>query len=317
MLLFVSKLAKRFFAFRNFSGILSSNKRYIVEHNGISVYNILKCFHNNTESRLFCPKKRQQSVNNRYFYQSLFNSERNKNMAKRIFSLILALLLSVSVLASCGNDTTDETGNENESSAADTNETEGADGTTNEGGETTSADAFTTLDSVYSSFLEKLAPAFGAASGEEISGYFASPEMETVTETDPDTGEEFSYEMPKSGPGAIDLSNTDNLAVTLFPADSADKLSSAAVFFNMMNMNNGTFSAFELKDASEAQAVADMLKDVISGNMWMCGFPERYLIINIDGVIVSAFGLADATNALKDAIAEKYTNAVVLYDEAL
>lgn len=236
-------------------------------------------------------------------------------MAKRIFSLILALLLSVSVLASCGNDTTDET--ENESSAADTNETDGADGTTNEGGETTSADAFTTLDSVYSSFLEKLAPAFGAASGEEISGYFASPEMETVTETDPDTGEEFSYEMPKSGPGAIDLSNTDNLAVTLFPADSADKLNSAAVFFNMMNMNNGTFSAFELKDASEAQAVADMLKDVISGNMWMCGFPERYLIINIEGVIVSAFGLADATNALKDVIAEKYTNAVVLYDEAL
>ena len=85
----------------------------------------------------------------------------------------------------------------------------------------------------------------------------------------------------------------------------------------MMNMNNGTFSAFELKDASEAQAIADALKEAITGNMWMCGFPERYLIVNIDGVVISAFGIGDATNALKDAIAEKYENAVVLYDEAL
>jgi len=225
-------------------------------------------------------------------------------MTKRISSLLLALLLSVSVLASCGS-TTDETPGTGDA-VTDTNE-----------GETESADAVTTLGSVYSSFLEKLAPAFGAASGEEISGYFAGPEMETVTETDPDSGEEFTYEIPKAGPGAIDLSNTENLAVTLFPADSADKLSSAAVFFNMMNMNNGTFSAFELKDASEAQAVADMLKEVITGNQWMCGFPERYLIINIDGVVISAFGLADSTNALKDAVTETYAGAVVLYDEAL
>ena len=142
--------------------------------------------------------------------------------------------------------------------------------------------------------------------------------METITETDPDSGEEFTYEMPKSGPGKLDITDVDTLAYyTLFPADSADKLNSASVFFNMMNMNNGTFSAFELKDASEAQAVADTLKDVITGNMWMCGFPERYLIINIDGVIVSAFGIGDATNALKDAITETYSGAVVLYDEAL
>ena len=243
-------------------------------------------------------------------------------MAKRIFSLIFALLLSVSVLASCGKDTPEETENNNESNVTDTKETTGendssADDTTDEGSETISLDAFTALDSVYAGFLEKLAPAFGAASGEEIAGYFVSSEMETVTETDPDTGEEFSYEMPKSGPGAIDLSNAENLAVTLFPADSADKLNSAAVFFNMMNMNNGTFSAFELKDASEAQAVADTLKDVITGNMWMCGFPERYLIINIDGVIISAFGVGDGTNALRDAISETYSGAVVLYDEAL
>jgi len=59
------------------------------------------------------------------------------------------------------------------------------------------------------------------------------------------------------------------------------------------------------------------MKTAITTNMWMCGFPERYLIVNIDGVVISAFGIGDAVNSLKDAIAENNTSAVVIYDEAL
>ena len=235
--------------------------------------------------------------------------------------VITAMLIAGMILsfASCNNNNNEET-TTTEATTTETTTNETTTETTteeNNGGETVSADAKATLEGLYIPFLNKLAPAFGAESGEEISGYFAGPEMETITETDSETGEEFSYEMPKAGAGAIDLSNPENLYTTLFPVDSADKLDSAACFFNMMNMNNGTFSAFELKDASEAQAIADALKEAITGNMWMCGFPERYLIVNIDGVVISAFGIGDATNALKDAIAEKYENAVVLYDEAL
>lgn len=232
-------------------------------------------------------------------------------MIKRISSVILALLLSTAVLASCGNNNDEgkET-NAPETNAPETSVTEGSENTP-------AADAKGTLEALYMPFLNKLAPAFGAANGEEIAGYFAGPEVEVITETDPESGEEFSYEMPKSGPGAIDLSNPENLYATLLPADQADKLASAAVFYNMMNMNNGTFSAFVLNNAADAQALADTLKDAITNNMWMCGFPERYLIVNIDGVVISAFGLTDGMNALKDAIAENYASAVVLYDEAL
>ncbi|MBE6599459.1 MAG: hypothetical protein E7638_08465 [Ruminococcaceae bacterium] len=245
---------------------------------------------------------------------------------KRISALILALLLTAGTLASCGKDNSDET--TGDTSAVETTETGSpeANAPETDGGETnapendagTAADgAKATLNGVYGAFLDKLAPAFGATRGEEISSYFAGPEMISVFETDSESGEEFSYEMPLPGPGTIDLSNTDNLYPTLLPSDQADKLQSAACFYNMMNMNNGTFSAFELKDAAEAEAVAGALKDAITGNQWMCGFPERYLIVNVDGVIISAFGLTDAVNAMKDAVTEAHTGAEVLFDEAL
>ena len=240
-------------------------------------------------------------------------------MMKRISSIILALLLSSTVLASCGkggNDTKET--NPAETNAPETSVTETDVPETSES-EAAVADAKATLDALFTPFLDKLAPAFGAENGEEIAGYFTGA-MESVTETDPDSGEEFTYDMPVSGPGVIDINNLEEAPFfhyTLLPAEKAELITSAAIFFNMMNQNNGTFSAFSLKNPADAQDIADTLKNAITTNMWMCGFPERYLIVNIDGVIISAFGLADGTNALKDAISENYANAVVIYDDAL
>ncbi len=225
---------------------------------------------------------------------------------KKILALMLALAMALTFVA-CGNND-NNVDDENNANVENNGEVK-----------TPVAESATDLlDKAFDSFLTTLAPAFGAASGEEIKGYFVSNEMETVTETDSETGEEFSYEMPKSGPGKIDLSDVDTLtAITLFPAESIEKLASASVFFNMMNMNNGTFCAFELKDAADADAIATALKETIASNNWFCGFPERYVVITIDNFVVSTFGLADSTNAFKDAITSTYADAVVVCDEAI
>ena len=220
-------------------------------------------------------------------------------MTKRILSVILALLLAMTVLVACDKEPAENNGDNNNAAPVAEN-------------------AVDLLVKANDAFLTNLAPIFGASSADEVAGYFASPEMETITETDPDSGEEFTYEMPKSGPGKLDITDVDTLAYyTLFPADSADKLNSASVFFNMMNMNNGTFAAFELKDAADADALATALQGNITGNMWMCGFPERYLIVKIDNYLVSAFGNADSVNSFKDAITATYEGAVVVHDAAL
>lgn len=231
---------------------------------------------------------------------------------KKILALMLALAMALTFVA-CGNNdnNVDDENNANVENDANVEN--------NDEVKTPVAESATDLlDKSFDSFLTTLAPAFGAASGEEIKGYFVSNEMETVTETDPETGEELSYEMPKSGAGNIDLSDVDTLtSITLFPAESVEKLASAGVFFNMMNMNNGTFCAFELKDAADADAIAAALKDSIANNNWLCGFPERYVIFTIDNFVVSSFGLADSTNAFKDAITSTYEGAVLVCDEAV
>lgn len=225
---------------------------------------------------------------------------------KKILALMLALAMALTFVA-CGN-TDNNVDDENNANVENNDEVKTP----------VAENAADLLGKSFDSFLTALAPAFGAASGEEIKGYFVSHEMETVTETDSETGEEFSYEMPKSGPGSINLSDVDTLtATTLFPADSIEKLESASVFFNMMNSNNGTFSAFELKDAADVDAVASALKDTIANNNWFCGFPERYVIIKIDNFIAVSFGLADSTNAFKDAITSTYEGAAVVCDEAI
>ena len=225
--------------------------------------------------------------------------------ARLVASMILAF-------ASCGNNAEETT-----TAATSTVETTTAEETT-AASVVATEDAKTVLNNVYGNFLNKLAPLFGAESGEEIQGYFVSAEMEEITEVDPDSGEEFTYPMPVSGPGALSLEDVDNLGYyTLFPADSVAKISSAACFFNMMNMNNGTIAAFEVKDAADVTALADTMKEKITTNMWMCGFPERYLIVNVNGTLISAFGNSDVINSLKDGVLATYENAVVLHDAAL
>ncbi len=236
---------------------------------------------------------------------------------KKILALMLALAMALTFVACGNNDNNDNNVDDENNANVENNGEENVEN--NDEVKTPVAESATALlDKSFDSFLTTLAPAFGAASGEEIKGYFASYETETVTETDAETGEEFSYEMPKSGPGKIDLSDVDTLtSITLFPAESIEKLASASVFFNMMNMNNGTFSAFELNDAADADTIAAALKDRIANNNWMCGFPERYIIIKIDNFVVASFGLADSTNAFKDAITSTYADAVVVCDEAI
>ena len=228
-------------------------------------------------------------------------------MKKIITALLLAgILLSA---ASCGRNRDKNL----ESTSSSTQET------TNSGGEnfeTNAAKSF--LHSVYGAFLGQAAPIYDADSAEDVKEFFAGPEMETVTEKDPESGKEESYEVPKNEPGAISLSDGENLeSQTLFPAASVDKLESAAVFFNIRNQNHGTFAAFEVKNESDVQALADMMKNKIKDNQWLCGFPDRYQIMRVGDIIVFSYGLENLMSAWKSAVSSVYEDVAVLYDEMI
>ena len=226
-------------------------------------------------------------------------------MKKIIAMLLLAGL--VFSLASCMGRGKDPSGSSGE--------------TTNSGNITPSANTTTAeglLERVYEPFLMNMAPIYGVGSAEEVKSYFVGTETETVTETDEDTGEEFSYDMPKNEPGPLSLDDRENLQnQTLFPADAVDKIQNAAIFYNLMNMNNGTFSAFKVKNASDVQVLADRLRENLKTNHWICGSPERFLIMRADDVLICAYGLETSVTAWKNAVNSAYDGAQTLYEESL
>lgn len=231
---------------------------------------------------------------------------------KKIITALLLMGIVLSV-ASCGR-------NKNKDSSTSSSSSQTTQSTTNSGngGMTEGMGAKSFLHSVYGTFLTNMVPVYEAGSVDEVKGYFAGPETETVTEKDEETGEEYSYEVPKNEPGAIDLNDGENLeSQTLFPASSADKLSGAAIFVNIMNQNNGTFAAFELKNESDMQTLADMMKSKLKNNQWICGFPERYLIMRVGNIMVFSYGLNSSLKAFKAAVTAEHADATVIYDEAL
>ena len=234
-------------------------------------------------------------------------------MKKIITALLLAgIVLS---LASCGRNKNKDKNSSTSSSSSQTTQS-----TTNSGngGMTESMGAKSFLNSVYGTFLANMVPVYEAGSVDEVKGYFAGPETETVTERDEETGEEYSYELPKNEPGAIDPNDGENLEnQTLFPASSADKLSGAALFFNLMNQNNGTFAAFEVKNENDIQSLADMMKNKVKNNQWICGFPERYLIMRVGNIMIFSYGLDSSLNVFKASVMAVNAGAAVLYDETL
>lgn len=122
------------------------------------------------------------------------------------------------------------------------------------------------------------------------------------------------------GPAAFDAANAEELDVTLgFPAAQVEQIDDAAFMMNAMMANNFTAGVYHVKaeNKEDVEAVATALKDNIMAKQWMCGMPEKMVIVVIDDYVVSAFGLGDTIDVFKTKVTETYGNAYVLYEEVI
>ena len=118
--------------------------------------------------------------------------------------------------------------------------------------------------------------------------------------------------------GAFDVSKTEDLDSLLgMPADGAAMIDDAASMMHMMNANTFTAGAYHLTDASNAQVLADLLKDNIMNRQWMCGFPDTLLIASVGDYMVSAFGNAEIMENFKTKLQAQYEVTEVIYEESL
>lgn len=223
---------------------------------------------------------------------------------KKRFSLLLIVCLLAASLASCGNkntetDTTpsDNTGvtdttdtNNNASDTTDTAQTENTE-TDSAGDSNGESDANALLTTVWGSYTED--EKFSVAGGD--------------------------YNHPvEDAPGAFDITDTASLSSMLvLPETAAADIDDAASLIHMMNANTFTCGAFHVTNSEKVSTVADALRDAISSRHWMCGFPDKFVIITYGQYVVSVFGNEELVNTFRDKFTAAYADAAIAYEEAI
>jgi hypothetical protein len=124
--------------------------------------------------------------------------------------------------------------------------------------------------------------------------------------------------MSMEGPGVFGLENGGEgfVAITHFPAESVAKIDSAATLMHMMNANTFTGAAYHVVDADMA-ALATEVKDSVMATRWMCGFPEKLVIVTVGEYMVSYFGHADLVSTFTAKLQAAYPSAEVVVDEPI
>ena len=119
-------------------------------------------------------------------------------------------------------------------------------------------------------------------------------------------------------PGSFDASNADSLSYLLtFPADDASLIDSAASLVHMMNLNTFTCGAFHVADANNVARLADDLRTTIQAKRWMCGFPDKLVIVTVGQSVLSVYGNEELVNTFRDKLLASYPTATAVYDEAI
>lgn len=119
-------------------------------------------------------------------------------------------------------------------------------------------------------------------------------------------------------PGSFDVSNADSLSYLLtFPADDASLIDSAASLVHMMNLNTFTCGAFHVADANNVARLADDLRTTIQAKRWMCGFPDKLVIVTVGQSVFSVYGNEELVNTFRDKLLASYPTAAAVYDEAI
>ena len=120
------------------------------------------------------------------------------------------------------------------------------------------------------------------------------------------------------GPMAMDMSNPDNYTYMLtFPAADTGLIDEAAGLVHMMNLNTFTCGAFHAADSKDLSTLAGDLHTAVTGKQWMCGFPDKLVIVTVDQCVLSLYGHEELVNTFRDKLTAAYPAASVVYDEAI
>ena len=124
--------------------------------------------------------------------------------------------------------------------------------------------------------------------------------------------------MKDDAPGKVGLAKPEDVEYLLsFPQADVEKIDDAASLMHMMNANTFTCGAYHLSDDVSAADVASSLRDNIMNRQWMCGFPDKLVILTMGDFVVSCFGAEELVDQFRDTLTTVYGEAAVVCDEPI
>lgn len=83
---------------------------------------------------------------------------------------------------------------------------------------------------------------------------------------------------------------------------------------HMMNTNTYCSAVAKLKDSSKASEFAEAYKTAVQQQRWMCGFPDKVVVISVGDYVVMAYGSEDNIKNLVTACTTVEASSKVLID---
>lgn len=121
--------------------------------------------------------------------------------------------------------------------------------------------------------------------------------------------------MEEDKPGKFDVSDAEALDFELgFPKAQASEIDDAASLMHMLNENNFSCGVYHVRDSGNAEALAGKIKENILARQWLCGFPEKLVILTVGDYIVSVFGAGELTDTFVAKLSAEYSSAKQLFD---
>lgn len=141
----------------------------------------------------------------------------------------------------------------------------------------------------------------------------------TEEEKFPAAGGDMTEEnMAMDGPGRFGIEDAVMLDSTLgFPAAALSQIDDAASLMHMMNANTFTCGVFRVKDSDSINSLTDQLKENIMNRQWVCGFPEKLVIMTVGDYVISFFGDGGITDTFKAKVSASYETAQIICEEPI
>lgn len=116
------------------------------------------------------------------------------------------------------------------------------------------------------------------------------------------------------GPGHFDFTKTEELCnILLFPEEHSSSILEAASLTHMMNTNNFTSALYLLDDGADFDSISKAYEGILETNHWLCGFPEEYLVLQLDDAhVFIAYGFSDNIANMKAQLSSLFESAHVL-----